>query len=234
MVLSNPYYMDLGRHRVPGHVGQVVPGISVRLVKDSEILCEFKGEYGQGFWQSHTMHDSKVNNTVSGEVLVKGPSVFVEYYKKTSETKKEFTPDGWFKTGDVAAYANGIFKIEGRSSVDIIKTGGYKVSALEVESYLLEHPLISDVCVVGAPDPKWGQRVAALVVRRAVATAEEKDALSLDELRNWCKTRMASYQIPTIVKQMKQIPRNMIGKPNKKEIVRNYFPNVDLNIFSKL
>lgn len=112
------------------------------------------------------------------------------------------------------------------------------MSALEVESQLLEHPLISDVCVVGVPDPKWGQRVAALVVRKSVdntttKAAAAKDALSLDELRDWCKSRMASYQIPTIVKQMKQIPKNMIGKPNKKEIVRDYFPSIDLKILSK-
>lgn len=117
-------------------------------------------------------------------------------------------------------------------------TSVHKVSALEVESQLLEHPLISDVCVVGVPDPKWGQRVAALVVRKSVdntttKAAAAKDALSLDELRDWCKSRMASYQIPTIVKQMKQIPKNMIGKPNKKEIVRDYFPSIDLKILSK-
>lgn len=242
MVLSNPYFMDANRDRIPGHVGHVVPGISVRLVKDDAVLYEFTGKYGDGFWKSPTTttpftnKDSTGNDAVTGEVYVKGPSVFNGYYKKVAETKKEFTADNWFKTGDIATYANGIFKIEGRQSVDIIKTGGYKVSALEVESHLLEHPLISDVCVVGVPDPKWGQKVAALIVVRKpnVGSATTKDALSLAELREWCKTRLASYQIPSIVKQMKQIPKNMIGKPNKKEIVRDYFPNVDLNIFSKL
>lgn len=240
MVLSNPYFMDANRDRMPGHVGHVVPGISVRLVKDGVVLYEFTGKYGEGFWKSSTTpFNSDSIDSVTGEVHVKGPSVFNGYYKKIAETKKDFTADNWFKTGDIATYANGIFKIEGRSSVDIIKTGGYKVSALEVESHLLEHPLISDVCVVGVSDPKWGQKVAALVVRKSdgnatTAAPDTKDALSLDELREWCKTRLASYQIPSIVKQMKQIPKNMIGKPNKKEIVRDFFPNVDLNIFSKL
>lgn len=244
MVLSNPYYMDANRDRIPGHVGHVVPGISVRLVKDDTVLYESTGEYGNGFWKSPTtplnrdLSDRKRNSAVTGEVFVKGPSVFVEYYKKEAETKKDFTSDRWFKTGDIATFANGIFKIEGRSSVDIIKTGGYKVSALEVESHLLEHPLISDVCVIGVPDPKWGQRVVALVVRKpgadATVISTKNDALSLDELRDWCKTRLAPYQIPSMIKQMKEIPRNMIGKPNKKEIVRDLFPIRDLKIFSKL
>lgn len=232
MVLSNPYHMDANRDRKPGHVGDVVPGISVRLVNDDKVLYEFTGEYGNEFWKSstatlNTSDGSHQNSTVTGEVFVKGPSVFVEYYKKETETKKDFTPDRWFKTGDIATFANGVFKIEGRLSVDIIKTGGYKVSALEIESNLLEHPLISDVCVIGVSDSKWGQRVAALIVRKpdADATSPETDPLSLDELREWCRTRLAPYQIPTIVKQMEQIPRNMIGKPNKKEIVQDLFPN---------
>lgn len=155
MVFSNPYHMDASRDRIPGHVGHVVPGISVRLVKDDKVLYEFTGEYGHGFWRSPTTplssdsNDRRRTGPVTGEVFVKGPSVFGGYYKKVAETRKEFTPDQWFKTGDIATYANGIFKIEGRSSVDIIKTGGYKVSALEVESHLLEHPLISGALIFG-------------------------------------------------------------------------------------
>lgn len=135
MVLSNPYYMDAIRDRIPGHVGHVVPGISVRLVKDDVVVYEFTGEYGKGFWQSPAPpsfnNDSTGQNrdkSVTGEIHVKGPSVFAGYYKKVAETKKDFTADNWFKTGDIATYSNGIFKIEGRSSVDIIKTGGYKGS----------------------------------------------------------------------------------------------------------
>lgn len=128
MVLSNPYFVDANRDRIPGHVGHVVPGIRVRLVKDDAILYEFTGEYGKGFWKSPTASpasdSTESNNPVTGEVYVKGPSVFGGYYKKLAATKKEFTADKWFKTGDIATYANGIFKIEGRSSVDIIKTGG--------------------------------------------------------------------------------------------------------------
>lgn len=96
------------------------------------------------------------------------------------------------------------------------------------------------MCVVGVPDPKWGQRVVALVVRKpdvdakATAVVTQKDALGVDELREWCTTRLAPYQMPTIVKQMKEIPRNMIGKPNKKEIVRDLFPIKDLTLSSKL
>lgn len=169
MALSNPYYMDATRDRVPGYVGGALPETSVRLINDKCIVCEVKGEYGKGLWQTPSTTDVKFTASQSesikkqstnegtqqtdpnqkdvvGEVYIKGPSVFVEYYKKSDETKNAFE-DGWFKTGDVAKYENGMFKILGRSNVDIIKTGAYKVSALEIETHLLEHPLIADVCV---------------------------------------------------------------------------------------
>lgn len=172
MVLSNPLHVDENRDRVPGYVGNVLPETSVRLINDKCIVCEETGEYGKGFWQppttstlqqSHSQKHAKnilrstipqqqqqqqpskqteSNANIIGELYVKGPSVFVEYYKKPEETKNAFQ-DGWFKTGDVAKFENGMFKILGRSNVDIIKTGAYKVSALEIETHLLEHQLIS-------------------------------------------------------------------------------------------
>lgn len=240
MVLSNPYYMDGTRDRVPGYVGSALPEASVRLINDKCIVCEVNGEYGKGFWApptdtkhskiTQTIHqttpttvsnaqktdDPKKSNKLIGELYIKGPSVFVEYYKKADETKNAFQ-DGWFKTGDVATYENGMFKILGRSNVDIIKSGGFKVSALEIETHLLEHPLIADVCVVGVPDPTWGQKIAALIVSKTDAK------LTLPELRAWCEERIASYQIPAIIKLLEAIPRNAMGKMNKKEIVRDYF-----------
>lgn len=246
MVLSNPYYMDETRDRVPGYVGSVLPETSIRLINDKCIVCEVKGEYGKGHWKEPTQTDIKfttpqkpiknvdksMTNTqetnIIGEVYVKGPSVFVEYYKKPDETKNAFE-DGWFKTGDVAKYENGMFKILGRSNVDIIKTGAYKVSALEIETHLLEHPLIADVCVVGVPDPTWGQKIAALIVCKK-HSSNETDALTLSELRAWCEERIASYQIPSIIKLMDAIPRNAMGKMNKREIVRDYFNDKDRHI----
>lgn len=248
MILSNPYYMDANRDRIPGSVGSVLPGSTVRLVNDKRIVCEVKGEFGKGLWappapkqtdvkfttpkQTTTTTATEANATKTessnsniGELYVKGPSVFVEYYKKADETKNAFE-DGWFKTGDVAKYENGIFKILGRSNVDIIKTGAYKVSALEIETHLLEHPQIADVCVVGIPDPTWGQKIAALIVCKENSN-EDADALTLPKLRAWCEERIASYQIPSIIKLMDEIPRNAMGKTNKKEIVRDYFAEKD-------
>lgn len=255
MVLSNPLHMDGNRDRVPSYVGNVLPETSVRLINDKCIVCEETGEYGKGAWQpapstllqpqskKHTTNKvtsmpqqqttkSRHDNNLIGELYVKGPSVFVEYYKKPDETKNAFQ-DGWFKTGDVAKYENGMFKILGRSNVDIIKTGAYKVSALEIETHLLEHQLISDVCVVGVPDPTWGQKIAALIVCKSEnADAVDSgsggsDGLTLTELRGWCEERIASYQIPSIIKLVDEIPRNAMGKINKKEIVRDFFTEKD-------
>lgn len=238
MILSNPYYMDASRDRIQGTVGGVLPETTVRLVNDKRVLCEVKGEYGKGIWSPPTTTDFKLktpqnvtptvegtqkpanttDENIVGELYVKGPSIFVEYYKKPEETKNTFE-DGWFKTGDVAKYENGLFKILGRSNVDIIKTGAYKVSALEIETHLLEHPSIADVCVVGVPDPTWGQKIAALIVCKE----NETESVTLPKLRAWCEERIASYQIPSIITILDEIPRNAMGKFNKKQIVRDYF-----------
>lgn len=216
MILSNPYKAE---DRIPGTVGLVLPDTIVRLVIDERVQVEVKGSYDNGVWQSVETDISKNRNkadSVVGEMYVKGSSVFAEYYKKLDETKNAFE-NGWFKTGDVAEFKNGVFKILGRSNVDIIKTGAFKVSALEIETHLLEHPLIADVCVVGIPDEIMGQQIAALIVYK-------NGTLSLSELRAWCEERVASYQIPSIVTIVDEIPRNAMGKVNKKEIARDFYP----------
>lgn len=233
MVLSNPYYTNKTIDRIPGTVGSVLPETTVRLVDGERVVCEVKGEYNKGIWQSpSTVSETKTpseqfneNNSAIGELHIKGPSVFVEYYKKPDETKNTFK-DGWFKTGDIAEYKNGVFKILGRNNVDIIKTGAFKVSALEIETHLMEHPLISDVCIVGVPDPTFGQKIAALIVCKV---ENDSEVLTLSELRSWCDERIASYQIPSIIKLIKEIPRNAMGKINKKEIVRDFFTENDIN-----
>jgi malonyl-CoA/methylmalonyl-CoA synthetase len=98
------------------------------------------------------------------------------YWNKPEATQKEFTQDGWFKTGDVAIRTEKekVFKILGRNSVDIIKSGGYKISALEIERVLLSHPNILDVCVVGVKDPEWGQRVGAIIVLKNKVSIKKK------------------------------------------------------------
>ena len=150
----------------------------------------------------------------SGELLVRGPSVFREYFRREDATKSAFTEDGWFKTGDTVAKDDaGYFRILGRTSVDILKSGGYKLSALEIEEALREHAAVSDVAVVGVPDETWGDRVVACVVVRAGKT------LAPEELRAFAKEKLASYKCPKDVVVMNDLPRNAMGKVQKPALV---------------
>lgn len=152
-----------------------------------------------------------------GELLVKGPTVFKEYWNNPEATSDSFTKDGWFKTGDTAIYSNGVYRILGRTSVDIIKNGGYKISALDIERHLLEHPDIAECAVVGLPDITWGQKVAAVIVTRS------KERLDLLQLKAWCSDKLSSYQTPTVLENVSALPRNAMGKINKKELVKTIF-----------
>ena len=181
MALSNPYHGE----RRPGSVGMPLPGVTVRLFDDSNKTIHKEGE--------------------SGEIRIKGENVFKEYWQKPESTKEAFWNE-WFCTGDVAVIENGYFRILGRSSIDIIKTGGYKVSALEIEEVLRTHPAISDCSVVGIEDPDWGERVSAVVI------LADHYELSLSELRAWSKERMANYKIPSRLLILEELPRNSMGK----------------------
>jgi malonyl-CoA/methylmalonyl-CoA synthetase len=142
----------------------------------------------------------------AGEIQVKGPTVFREYFGKPEATRASFTPDGWFKTGDIAELdEKGYYRILGRASQDILKSGGYKISALEIESALLEHPGVKEVAVVGLADPTWGERVAAAYVGEA----------SGDALAAWLKERLAHYKVPSAWKRVDSLPRNAMGKVQK-------------------
>lgn len=224
MALSNPYKLDKVRNRIPGSVGYPLPGVEVKLVNDKkETVVQVRGESGKGAWSSHDLPvyqsaikttDAKQNEANVGELYIKGASIFKEYLNKPDESKKVFENE-WFVTGDEAKYEHGIFYILGRTSVDIIKAGGYKVSALEIETHLLEHPAIEDVCVVGLPDVTWGQKIAAVIVPKT-----DTEPLNLQE---FCEKNLASYQIPTVFKFIKEMPRNPMGKINKKDILKEYF-----------
>ena len=120
--------------------------------------------------------------------------------------------------GDTVMYKEGNYKIVGRTSVDVIKSGGYKISALDIERHLLEHPSICDVAVVGLPDMTWGQVIAAVLVLK------DGHTLSMDELKNWAGDKMISYHIPKVRKLLEQMPRNAMGKVNKKDLVKTMFP----------
>ena len=125
----------------------------------------------------------------SGEIQVKGPNVFKEYWNRPEATQATFTQDGWFKTGDIAAFENGSYRILGRNSVDIIKSGGYKISALEIEEVLRKYPGIKDCGVVGIPDEEWGELVVAGLVT-------DGQLLDFEALKVWLKEQLPGYKVP--------------------------------------
>jgi malonyl-CoA/methylmalonyl-CoA synthetase len=180
MALSNP----LRSERVPGSVGTPLPGVEVRLV----------GENGQ-----------PVAPGTPGEIEVRGPGVFAEYWGQPSATRDAFH-DGWFRTGDTAVIENDLYRILGRTNIDILKTGGHKVSALEIEETLREHPAVAECAVVGVPDPVWGQRVAAAVV------LNHGNALDLPSLRTWARELLAAYKLPSRLLVLDALPRSAMGK----------------------
>ncbi len=191
MGISNP----LEGERRPGAVGQPLPGVEVRLVSESGAVVEGEGE--------------------PGEIHVKGPGVFAEYWDNPTATAEAFV-DGWFKTGDMAVLEGGYYRILGRLSVDIIKSGGYKLSALEIEDTLRQHPAIKECAVVGVPDETWGEAVAAAVVTK------EGTHLDLEELRAWAADRISKYKVPKMLEVVPDFPRNAMGKIMK-PAVRNLF-----------
>ena len=191
MALSNPYEGE----RRPGYVGQPLPGVEVRLLseKGEEIAAENE----------------------SGEIQVRGPNVFLEYWNRPEATQESFQ-DGWFCTGDIAVLEQGYFRIMGRSSVDIIKSGGYKLSALEIESTILDHPDICECVIVGIPDETWGEVVAIATVM------QPETQLSLEELQAWCQDRLSSYKIPRRIMTLEQLPRNAMGKVTKPAVQKQF------------
>ena len=188
MALSNP----LNGERAPGCVGSPLPGIEVRLVDE---------------------RDRTVEDGTPGQIQVRGPMVFSEYWQRPEATAEAFTEERWFRTGDVAVREDGVYRILGRESVDIIKTGGYKVSALEIEEVLRTHSSIEECAVVGIADEEWGQRVAAAVVLHG------NEELELEPLRTWCKQLLAPYKVPSILQALSELPRNPMGKVTKPAIV---------------
>ncbi|XP_072926627.1 malonate--CoA ligase ACSF3, mitochondrial isoform X1 [Hemitrygon akajei] len=213
MALSNP----LRGARVPGAVGNPLPGVEVQIAKENST----RNHSSYTVIAEGDSTGTKVKpgfEGKDGELLVKGPSLFREYWNKTKETAESFTSDGWFKTGDTVCYRDGVYWVLGRTSVDIIKSGGHKISALDVERHLLGHPHIADVAVIGASDLTWGQKVVSIV------QLHQGCVLSLKELREWARDHMASYSIPSELILVEQIPRNHMGKVNKRELLKQFFP----------
>lgn len=188
MAISNSYR----EKRMPGHIGNPLNKVTVRLADEQNVPVEVGSQ---------------------GEIQVKGPNVFKEYWGKPEATAETFTEDGWFKTGDIAVYNNGYYRILGRNSVDIIKSGGYKISALEIEEVLRKHEEIKDCGVVGIPDDEWGEIIGASLILH-------NEAIDLEKLNQWLKDKLPGYKTPRKYIFQEDLPRNVMGKVTKKEITK--------------
>jgi len=198
MALSNPY----DGPRRPGSVGRPLPGVSVDVVGDDEV---------------------SVPAGTPGELRVRSPQLFLGYHGDAAATAASFDAAGRFRTGDtgVVDAHDGFVRLLGRTSVDILKSGGYKLSALEIEEALGAHPDIAEIAVIGTPDPVWGDAVTACVVTRADA------ALDLEALRAWARDRLAPYKFPRALRRMAALPRNGMGKVQKSVLMRGGDPSAE-------
>jgi malonyl-CoA/methylmalonyl-CoA synthetase len=187
MAISNPYNGE----RRAGYVGIPLPGVQIKLVDE---------QY------------QEVKSGEPGEIIVKGENVFLQYWQKEEATLEAFTNEGWFKTGDIAIVEEGYYRIMGRNSVDIIKSGGYKISALEIEEVLRQYESIDDCAVVGIEDEEWGELIVAGLV------LVPNNELSEKKLNDWLVTQMASYKKPRRYLILKELPRNAMGKVVKNEL----------------
>lgn len=244
MTLSQP--VDAAkRHAMRGSVGTPLPGVLTKIVPlsadepdASPAALAAAAAAAEAAAKQHSsaptssagpgaapVGASGAGGEVVGELRVKGPGVFREYWRRPEKTDAEFDADGWFKTGDVVSVTPAsspsnttgldIYRMLGRASVDVLKSGGYKISALDVERELLSHPDVEGAAVVGVADDTYGQIVAAVVQLRPGAGCS-----SADQLQRWCRSRLAGYSVPRLWRVVGSIPRNAMGKVNKKELVK--------------
>jgi malonyl-CoA/methylmalonyl-CoA synthetase len=177
--------------RRPGAVGVPLPGVEVRLVDDHGVTLDDTGAVG--------------------EIQVRGPNLFTEYLNRPDATAEAFA-DGWFRTGDVGTRdADGYFRIVGRKATDIIKSGGYKIGAGEIENALLEHPAVKEVAVTGEPDDDLGERIVAWIV----PSGEEPSA---EELADHVARLLTPHKRPRSVRFVESLPRNDMGKVMKRAL----------------
>ena len=180
--------------RRPGYVGPPLDGVEIRLVDDDGDPIE------------------DADDETIGEILVKGPNLFLEYLNRPDATAEAMT-DGWFKTGDLATRApDGYIRIVGRRATDLIKSGGFKIGAGEIEGALLEHPAVKEAAVTGEPDPDLGERIVAWIVTRDGQSASE------DELAGHVADLLTPHKRPRVVHFMDELPRNELGKVQKRRL----------------
>lgn len=178
--------------RRPGWVGLPVAGVQTRLVDDDGAPVPHDGE-------------------TIGRLQIKGPMVFGGYLNRPEATAEAFDSDGWYRTGDVAVIdADGMHRIVGRESVDLIKSGGYRIGAGEIETVLLGRDDVDEVAVVGMPDDDLGQRIVAFVVGSAAPEA----------LIEFVAQQLSAHKRPREVRLVDSLPRNAMGKVMKKELAQ--------------
>ena len=185
MNLTNPYDGE----RRAGTVGGPFPGQEARIVDVSARTPLPPGEIG--------------------EIEVRGPHVFAGYVNRPDATAEAFSPDGWFKTGDLGWVSDdGYFTITGRAR-ELIISGGYNIYPREVEDVLATHPAVAEVAVLGAPDTDMGEQVVAVIVPKSAEGAHADDLIA------YCRERLASYKKPRRVVFVEALPRNALGKVQK-------------------
>ena len=199
MLTSNPYAADprFGdqNERRGGTVGFPLPGVSLRI----------QGEDGQSLEVAEV-----------GGIQVKGANVFSGYWQMPEKTKEEFTPDGYFKTGDVGKVdADGYISIVGRSK-DLIISGGYNVYPAEIEGFINTLPGVAESAVVGVPDADFGEVGVAVVIAKQGAT------LDATQILQTLKATLANFKVPKRCFVVPELPRNTMGKVQKNLLRAQY------------
>ncbi|MFE6482832.1 acyl-CoA synthetase [Streptomyces sp. NPDC057757] len=193
----------------PGTVGVPLPGVGLRLVEED-------GSTIAGY-DTDGVPTGAHDGVSVGEIQVRGPNLFTEYLNRPDATADAFTEDGWFRTGDMAVLdADGYVRIVGRRATDLIKSGGYKIGAGEIENALLEHPAVKEAAVTGEPDDDLGERVVAWVVPEGAPGP----ALG-DELADHVARSLAPHKRPRVVRFLDTLPRNDMGKILKRALTAN-------------
>ncbi|MEV5876081.1 acyl-CoA synthetase [Streptomyces sp. NPDC052101] len=179
-----------------GTVGVPLPGVELRLVEeDGTPIAAYDGES-------------------VGEIQVRGPNLFTEYLNRPDATAAAFTADGFFRTGDMAVREpDGYVRIVGRKATDLIKSGGYKIGAGEIENALLEHPGVREAAVTGEPDADLGERIVAWIV-----PADPGAPPAAEELAEHVARRLAPHKRPRVVRYLDALPRNDMGKIMKRAL----------------
>jgi malonyl-CoA/methylmalonyl-CoA synthetase len=182
-----------------GSVGLPLPGVEVRIVNSETGQILPAGEIG--------------------DVQLRGPNIFKGYWRQPDKTAESFSPDGWFKTGDLGYLeSDGYLTLCGRSK-DLIISGGLNIYPPEVERILIEHPAVADCAVIGCPDSEWGEKVIAVVV------PGDEAAVTGEELIRFCREKLAPYKCPKSIVFRDNLPRNAMGKVQKAVLRKEICPS---------